>query len=217
MSSLIRSPLPPLVSDAHFYISGNVTVHPSAAIAPGVMLQADPESHLVIAAGVCIGVGCILHAYQGTLEVDAGATLGSGVLVVGQGKIGANACIGAMTTILNSSIPAKEIIEPGSLIGDHSRRVVIVEASEPSPEPSPESSPPDFAATAQPAPAPEPIAPPSEPPAAAKPDPASKPESASESVRVVYGQSYLQRMMITMFPHRTALNQDQPDAPPDGS
>lgn len=209
MSSLIRSPLPPLVSDAHFYISGNVTVHPSAAIAPGVMLQADPESHLVIAAGVCIGVGCILHAYQGTLEVDAGATLGSGVLVVGQGKIGANACIGAMTTILNSSIPAKEIIEPGSLIGDHSRHVVIVEASEPY---SPNS-----AATEQPTPTPEPIAPPPDPTPAAESTPASKPEATPESVRVVYGQSYLQRMMITMFPHRAALNQDQPDASPENS
>lgn len=208
MSSLIRSPLPPLVSDAHFYISGNVTVHPSAAIAPGVMLQADPESHLVIAAGVCIGVGCILHAYQGTLEVDAGATLGSGVLVVGQGKIGANACIGAMTTILNSSIPAKEMIEPGSLIGDHSRRVVIVEASDSyPPEPEPKEQP-----------ASSPASPPSPPTApATESSPPAETEATSDTVRVVYGQSYLQRMMITMFPHRTALDQNQPDAPPNNS
>ncbi len=83
------------------YISGEVTIDPSAAIAPGVLLQASPNSRIIIGAGACIGLGSILHAYEGTLEVEAGANLGAGVLVVGKGKIGANACIGSTTTILN--------------------------------------------------------------------------------------------------------------------
>jgi len=59
----------------HFYVSGNVTIHPSAAIAPGVLLQADPESQIIIAAGVCVGMGTILHAHAGILEVSQEQTL----------------------------------------------------------------------------------------------------------------------------------------------
>lgn len=181
------------MSDAHFFISGNVTIHPSAAIAPGVMLQADPDSQLVIAAGVCIGIGCILHAHQGDLIVESGATLGSGVLVVGNGTIGANACIGSMTTILDRSVPPQQSVPPGSLIGDDSRNVVIVEASEtfPSPEPSPT----------------KPLGTP-EPPDSAHSTSAS---SKGTTVRVVYGRTYLERMMITMFPHRQASDSPLPD------
>lgn len=221
MSSLTRSSLPALVSDAHFYVSGNVTVHPSAAIAPGVMLQADPDSHLIVAAGVCIGVGCVLHAHGGLLELEAGSTLGSGVLIVGRGKIGANACIGAMTTIIDSSVPAKEMVSPGSLIGDRSRQVVIVEASTPY-EQSPaspsshsvnEQNTQQVEQSAAPSPAEAPnVAEPETPPPEPAPQEQSEPGSASESaesgtVRVVYGQTYVQRMMVAMFPHRSPLNQ----------
>jgi len=68
------SPLQP-ISNSHFYVSGNVTIHPSAAIAPGVLLQADPESQIIIAAGVCVGMGTILHAHAGILEVSQEQTL----------------------------------------------------------------------------------------------------------------------------------------------
>jgi len=66
------SPLQP-ISNSHFYVSGNVTIHPSAAIAPGV--SADPESQIIIAAGVCVGMGTILHAHAGILEVSQEQTL----------------------------------------------------------------------------------------------------------------------------------------------
>lgn len=203
MSSLSRSSLPALIHDNHIFVSGHVVIHPTAAIAPSVMLQADPGSQLVVGEGVCIGVGCILHAHQGALEVGAGATLGSGVLIVGQGKIGANACIGAMTTIIDSSVLAGEILPPGSLIGDWSRNPVGVEASAPS-----EAAPPTTQARSASF---------EQPPAGstrqtsanqasqngAAAEPNDQQASTSETgVKVVYGRTYLERMMITMFPHR---------------
>jgi len=95
----------------------------SAAIAPGVLLQADPDSKIVVAAGVCIGAGSILHADQGMLEIEAGVSLGAGFLMVGEGKIGVSACIGSATTILNCSVEAGRVIAPGSILGDTSRRI----------------------------------------------------------------------------------------------
>jgi carbon dioxide concentrating mechanism protein CcmN len=117
--------LPPLqaISNSHFHVSGDVTIDPNAVIAPGVILQADPNSQLVIASGVCIGMGAILHAYQGRLELGTGANLGAGVLVIGEGKIGANACIGSATTIFNSSVEGGQVVPPGSLLGDRGRQI----------------------------------------------------------------------------------------------
>jgi carbon dioxide concentrating mechanism protein CcmN len=203
------------MSDAHIYISGNVTIHPSAAIAPSVMLQADPDSQLIVAAGACIGVGCVLHAHQGTLEVETGATLGSGVLIIGQGSIGAHACIGAMTTIINSSIPPEEIVPPGSLIGDRSRQVVIVEASEPYvAPPPPQSMPQAEAPSVSEESSPAPSSPDNHKPDASgeKDGEAQEPEQPSSApthqgtVQVVYGRAYLEQMMVAMFPHRQPLN-----------
>lgn len=114
------SPLYP-ISNLNSYISGEVMIDPSAAIAPGVLLQADPNSQIIIGAGVCIGMGAVLHAHDGILEIQAGANLGAGVLVVGKGKIGSNACIGSATTILNHSIESGQVVASGSLIGDSSR------------------------------------------------------------------------------------------------
>jgi carbon dioxide concentrating mechanism protein CcmN len=118
--------LPPLqpISNSHFYVSGNVTIDPNAAIAPGVILQADPNSQITIAAGACIGMGVVLHAYEGSLEVETGANLGAGVLVIGKVKIGANACIGSATTIFNCSIESNQVIPPGSLFGDSGHQVI---------------------------------------------------------------------------------------------
>ena len=116
---------PPLqpISDFHSYASGDVTIDPSAAIAPGVLLQADPDSRIAIAAGACIGMGSVLHAHKGTLIVETGATLGAGVLIVGAVKIGANACVGSVTTILNRDVERGKVIPPGSLLGDESRQL----------------------------------------------------------------------------------------------
>ncbi len=109
------SPLQP-ISTSSACVSGDVTIDPSAAIALGVLIQADPNSKITIAAGVCIGMGSIVHAQGGVLEIASGANLGAGVLILGQGKIGENSCIGSLTTVLNSSVAAGQVVAPGSLI-----------------------------------------------------------------------------------------------------
>lgn len=119
-------PTLPLVCNSPIHFQGDVRIDPSACIASGVILQADPDSRITIAAGVCIGMGSIFHAHQGTLEVETGATVGAGVLVVGKGKIGSNACVGALTTIWNSSIEAWQVVPAASLIGDQSRETAAM-------------------------------------------------------------------------------------------
>jgi len=110
---------------------GRVTVHPSVAIAPTALLQAEPGSHLILAAGVCVGAGAVLHAHGGTLEIESGVSLGAAVLLIGSGKIGANACVGSMVTMINPAIAPGDVIAAGTLLGDDSRAI------EPSPAPSP--------------------------------------------------------------------------------
>ena len=115
------SPLQP-ISTSPACVSGDVTIDPSAAIALGVLIQADPNSKIIIAAGVCIGMGSIIHAQGGKLEIASGANLGAGVLILGQGKIGENSCIGSLTTVLNNSVAAGQVVAPGSLIDGISDR-----------------------------------------------------------------------------------------------
>ncbi|MGK7903389.1 MAG: transferase [Hormoscilla sp.] len=115
-------PLQPL-NNSQYHVSGDVKIDPSAAIAPGVLLQAELDSRIMIAAGVCIGMGTIVHAIAGTVAVEYGASLGAGVLIVGFSKIGANACVGSMTTIINSDIEQGKVVAPGSLLGDDSRKL----------------------------------------------------------------------------------------------
>ncbi|CDN16168.1 Carboxysome protein CcmN [Richelia intracellularis] len=117
--------VPPLCLGNNFdsYISGEVIVHPSAAIASGVILQAGSNGKIVIGSGVCIGMGAILQVEDGTLEIEAGANLGAGFLMVGAGKIGENACIGSATTVFNCSVERGQIVVPGSVVGDKSRAI----------------------------------------------------------------------------------------------
>jgi carbon dioxide concentrating mechanism protein CcmN len=224
----------PVIDDTHLLVSGNVVIHPTATIAPDVLLQADPDCQLVVAAGACIGTGSVLHAYQGKLTIESGATLGSGVLVVGHGTIGAEACIGAMSTIINRSIEANQSVPPGSLIGDHSRQAdlpidpatvsTFVPPSPPAPpstfqtfSPSPPAPQPTHQTFIAPetngATPPAPPNPPSAPPTAITP---SEPPS-KKAMTQVYGQAYLERIMITMFPYRQQLElpAEPPENPPD--
>ena len=122
-------PTLPWSSNSQVYAQGDVSIDPSAVIAPGVILRADPNSKIIIAAGVCVGMGSVLHACGGTLEVEVGANLGAGVLIVGKGKIGANACIGAVTTIWNVSINPWQVVPAASVLGDKGRQVVEVSST----------------------------------------------------------------------------------------
>lgn len=183
-----------LIRNFDSYMSGEVTIDPSAAIAPGVMLQADPNSQIIIAAGVCIGMGAVLHARDGILEIEAGATIGAGVLLVGRGKIGANACIGSATTILNCSIAPEQVVAPNSLLGDSSRT---------------------FAESAEPITTSPPMAEVTELSTQASPEPEqiqTQAEVNNNGSQVVYGKAALHQLMSTLFPHRQPLNQSLPES-----
>lgn len=114
-------PTPQPVSTSHYCVIGDVSIHPHAKIAPGVILQAAPQSRIEVAAGVCIGMGTVIQAYQGTVIIDINTTIGAGVLVMGTAHIAANACIGDSTTIINTNIAALQVVPAGSLMGDQSR------------------------------------------------------------------------------------------------
>jgi carbon dioxide concentrating mechanism protein CcmN len=217
-------PLPPN-RNPNIYMSGDVTIDEGASIASGVILEASPGTRIEIAAGVCIGMGSILQACQGNLIIEEGATLGAGVLAIGTGKIGTNACIGNSTTLLHPTVASNEVIPPGSLLGDESRPWIDVESNAAAPDPSPVSP----AAPNPIAPDPVPPAPPQapEPVAASEPEPptpsptpeisppissngngaepaATPPEqpAAPASPAYVYGQAHLNQLMQTLFPHK---------------
>jgi carbon dioxide concentrating mechanism protein CcmN len=118
--------LPPLqaINHADLYQTGDVTVDPSAIVGLGVILQAAPNCRIAIGAGACLGMGTILNACEGIIEIEAGAVLGAGVLMVGQGKVGANASIGAVSTIFNASIEPMQVLAAGSVLGNIGAKVV---------------------------------------------------------------------------------------------
>jgi carbon dioxide concentrating mechanism protein CcmN len=168
--------------DSNSYIQGDVTIEPGVVIAPGVLLQAAPNSRIIIGAGACLGMGVILQVYEGTLEIQAGASLGAGVLVVGSGKIGSNACIGTTSTLLNPSIEPSQIIAPGSLLGEMgtgngSSSTQAVQVVQPTPN------------------QPQPLL--SGPPVLGSPNPREN----------VPGAAYLNRLRSTLFPHEQTLKQ----------
>ena len=226
MTSLAPLQLP---ETAQACLKGDVTVHPSAAIAPGVLLQAEEGSQITIAAGACIGMGSILHAYQGKIEIGESANLGAGVLVVGTAQVGAFACIGSSTTLFNSTIQPAQMVPPGSLVGDTSRQV--------KPDGVPEAS--IEAATAKVAPVngdvqsastveatetqASPTVTPPVPPSDFAPTrevSAQPPNSAPNTTHVnVYGQAYLNQLLVTLLPHRQALERPLSDdsSPPNDS
>ncbi|PZV12740.1 MAG: carbon dioxide concentrating mechanism protein [Leptolyngbya sp.] len=186
--SLISLQLQP-ISISHYYLSGDVTIQEGVAIAPGVLIQADPNSCVIIKTGACIGIGAILHASNGVLEIGEGANIGAEVLLVGQVSIGRNACIGAASTILNSSVASGILIPSGSVVGDLSRPPDELQATETVFYPPAESAP-------------------STEPSSPKPDPTQSPQStlvnnsdpSAQSLNV-YGQVYVNQLLVKMFPH----------------
>lgn len=218
------------------YIRGDVTIHPNAAIASGVILQAEPGSRIIIAAGVCVGMGAILHVYEGTLEIEEGASLGAGALIIGQGQIGTNACIGSMTTIFNASVPSNEVIQPHSLIGETGRQVVLDNPETPPIDASAETELTFGGETPNGAtPAPNTTADSkleseatetevtqtessSKAPLPKTTDSPTVPASAlasdrpSENTSIVYGQDYINHLLTTLLPHRQALNRPADEA-----
>lgn len=111
----MQSPLH-LISHTHYCCGGDVTIDPTAAIAAGVVLQAEAGSQIVIGANACLGAGVVFQARGGVLRVEDSVSLGASALVVGQGKIGAGACIGPASTLIDPAIGPGEVVAAGSLV-----------------------------------------------------------------------------------------------------
>jgi len=189
--SLLSLQLRP-ISISHYYVSGDVTIQEGVAIAPGVLIQADPDSSVIIKTGACIGIGAILHASNGVLEIGEGANIGAEVLLVGQVSVGRNACIGSASTILNSAIASGSLIPPGSVVGDSSRPPDELQATDPVVYP-----PAGSAHTTEPS-----LTPPSQSSTSTL---ATHSDPSAQSLNV-YGQVYVNQLLVKMFPHH-AINQ----------
>jgi carbon dioxide concentrating mechanism protein CcmN len=202
--------VPPLRLGNNFdsYISGEVIIHPSAVLAPGVIVQAAPNSKVIIGSGVCVGMGSILQVDQGTLEIEAGANLGAGFLMVGAGKIGRNACIGSATTVFYCSVAAGQVVAPGSIVGDNSRQL----AGDTTKEKQIQSSTPLEVEKdlwkdghtqlngSQPN---------TEEMAVTTIDDSKEPNTEGSNPNFgthIYGKGNIQRLLVTLFPHRQSLN-----------
>jgi carbon dioxide concentrating mechanism protein CcmN len=192
--------LPPLqaMHDSPAQQIGEVTVHPSVAIAPGVLLQAEAGSRIVIAASVCIGMGAVIHAYGGVLEIQEGVNLGAGVLILGSGVIGAHACVGTSSTVIESSVSSQQILPPGSLVGDRSR------SAQPDPVPPP--------VAVEPTNTPDPWETdsasrstyqyPDQPSQQAIPTPQATTTNGRMRTAPIHGKDYVNNLLSTLMPHR---------------
>lgn len=193
------------ISTSHYYTSGDVTIQAGVAIAPGVLIQADPESRVVIKAGACIGIGVILHAHDGVVEIGEGANIGAEALLVGQVQVGAKACIGAATTIFNSNVESGQIIPPGSLIEDTRHLVQELKATDTVVYPDSESvhaslsNENNSAANATESSVTD----------LSMTDAADENSQASEIN--VYGQVYVNRMFVRMFPNHPRSQSVEPN------
>ncbi|MFN4195036.1 MAG: carbon dioxide concentrating mechanism protein [Thermosynechococcus sp.] len=208
-------PLPPLAlpPSPAVRIVGDVVVDPQAVLAPGVLLWAEAGASIRIAAGVCIGMGSVIHAHGGSIEIGEGVNIGAGVLLIGAVTIEPHACIGTSTTVIQTTIPAGAVVAAGSLLGDSSRRwQPPAETNHPheriASSEEPRQEPPATSATVKnsPGPAtqdqqdtPDSAASDQDSPSAAPPEEVPRTTPTTPKTTVVYGQAYVSQMFAKMF------------------
>lgn len=107
------------------HVRGDVIVDSSAMIAMGVILNATPGNKIVVHGGVCVGMGTVITACDGDIEIKPNAILGAGCLVFGRCIIGSQASLGASVTIYNTNVDAGDVIPAGSIRGDRTRQVKL--------------------------------------------------------------------------------------------
>ncbi len=196
------------VEGSQWLANGDVVIEPGVAIAPSVLLQADPDSQITIRSGVSIATGAVLHACGGLLTIEPGATIGSCVLIIGAGCIGTTACIGAEATILNPAIAPGEIVPPKALLGDTSRQVDLSAASDPA---APGSVSTDAASVSPGCPQSQRAVDSAASGTAASVGGLSTTAPISLATPPVYGRAALQQLLAIMFPSRqTDLNSTPP-------
>ena len=106
-------------------IRGEVTIDSSVIVASGVILNATPGNKIIIHAGVCLGMGTIITAHEGDIEIQSNAILGPGTLILGNCVIGSQASLGTSVTVYHANVESLAVIPAGSIIGDYSRQVDI--------------------------------------------------------------------------------------------
>ncbi|BAZ04660.1 transferase [Calothrix sp. NIES-3974] len=244
--------VPPLRLGSRFesYISGEVIVDESAVLAPGVIIRAGANGKITIGAGVCVGMGTILQVENGIIQISPGANLGAGVLMIGAGTIGENACIGAATTLYNASVEPAQIIPPGSMLGDIGRPYSLTSSADDSVQANPqkangkyqlpdvweegnaESATSGSSQHTQPEQTSTPGTSPSvrqdvdDKTPSSQPSPDLESENADPAPNLstytatgfsetfgtqIYGQTSVQRLLTTLFPHRQPLNKPVSD------
>ena len=202
------------ISHSESWTAGEVVVDSTAVVAPGVLLQADPGCRIKIGPGAVIGMGTVVHARdRGAIEIGAGVKVGTAVLLIGRVTVGDRACLGAQVTVMNTTVMMGQTVAPGEVLG--------IQYKGPSPRPDVERSPEAAAKSLDDAskawntapsdpPAPSPTPPktstsppsPAQPPDKTTPSPAGGPMAQPMTQGVVYGKVQLERLMLTMFPHR---------------
>jgi carbon dioxide concentrating mechanism protein CcmN len=194
------------VNYSDFHVSGDVTIHPNVAIASGVLIQADSDSQIIIESGTCIGMGTIIHASKGVIEIKSGVTIGTGVLIIGALTIGANACIGSMTTILNQMIPTAELILAGSLLGVPSANGQVTKVEETQQQSVANTETQECKTTLIIESSSEVQLTESSPDRAETSITIKESIKGTESIPQVYGQENLNRLLAKLLPHRHSLN-----------
>lgn len=192
--------LQPVIS-ADIYISGDVRIHESAIIGSGAILQADPGCRIIVSAGACIGMGAVIHAHQGSVEIHTGVNLGAGVLVVGDCVIGENACVGAVTTLFNTSIAASQLVSPGTFLGNAGRPLKSQSSATPQERVVEKPSPPAVEAAESSSSQPE----------SSEPQPASDSSALvkpgeNDALPKIPGQEQLDRLLGKLFPYNQSMN-----------
>ena len=197
---------PPLqlmpVSTTHYFVSGDVTIHAGAAIAPGVLLQADPGSRIVIHQSACVGLGSVIHARDGAIELGEGVIIGAGALLVGNVTVGDRACVGSGTTVMNRSIERLSIVPPGSLLVSENHQPEAVKEPETLEDVWQDNGSKPQTEVAQTNGAKPTV----EPQDLVEPQESDEIESPVSQNGEVYGQAYVNRLLGRMFPNQKSMD-----------
>jgi len=201
------------------YCIGDVLIASTAVIGNGVMLRADPGCSITIREGVCLGPDVLIHASQGSIELHQGVCLARGVLIIGQGQLGKQVCIGANSTLINPIFADGTILSSDSLWGDDSRSVIAdIPKSSLQDLDAKEDEVEGYTSTTDPWAVSDPWADTDrESKAKADSEPASKPEMKNKSPQppsasspsVVIGRQQFEMMVAKMFPDRDAFKQSK--------
>ncbi|NER83130.1 MAG: hypothetical protein F6K42_26975 [Leptolyngbya sp. SIO1D8] len=194
------------LDDLDYYVGENVRLDSDVVIASGTVLEAAPGSRLVIESGVCIGVEVVVQAYGGELTLEAGVNVGQGVLLLGAGRVGKRACIGAESTLINPQVDVDQVIPARSLLGD----IRCVSDANNASAPPPDQREQDFQRNGK---VPHPTDTSSSSNAeldgsdTADVDTTGQASSLT-SVKPVYGREQVLQLVQTLFPHRSAAMSD---------